>query len=374
MARHPGRVTEADLDASALTTAVRAFTTRTEAAEPPNDGRSDARPGQEVQREYPSEALVFDCETLPTPAQPLHILVWRFYRDRPEADPATTCIEEGIAYLDDLPNSAPADYQLLLDYIATREADVAPGFAVRVQLEPLSWWLDKRLFRYGFAHADRCDIVGFNLLFDLGRLASYWGPAQGDFRGGFSLGIWGTYTSEGKWKDTKHRQRLRVRAIDPRRTLFRWGHRTQNDPERRGPGRFVDLRTLAFALTDRSYTLEGACQAFGDPYEKAEVEFERLTPELIDYAREDVEHTAILYGNCLAELRRHPGVRLEAHRLYSPASVGARYLEAMGLRRPLVKFTALSEDELGWRVPVDAQRLRPTSRGAISSQGCSASR
>jgi hypothetical protein len=284
-------------------------------------------------------------------AQPLRILVWRLYRDRHGADPGTTCIEEGIAYPDELENTASDDHQLLSDYAATRNASVAPGFPVRLELRPLSWWLDERLFRYGFAHADRCDVVGFNLLFDLGRLATYWGRAQGDFRGGFSLGIWGRYTSDGKWKDKKHRQRLRLRAIDPRRTLFRWGHRYRDDPERRGPGRFVDLRTLAFALTDRSYTLEGACAAFGDPYEKVEVEFDRLTPELIDYAREDVEHTAILYGNCLAELRRHPGVQLEPHRLYSPASVGARYLEAMGLRRPLVKFTGLSEDELGWRRP-----------------------
>src|SRR5262249_7449141 len=62
--------------------------------------------------------------------------------------------------------------------------------------------------------------------------------------------------------------------------------------------------------------------------------------------------------NCLAELRRHPGVDLEAHRLYSPASVGARYLEAMGLRRPLLKFTGLTPSQLGWDPPAvdDAPR------------------
>ncbi len=86
-----------------------------------------------------------------------------------------------------------------------------------------------------------------------------------------------------------------VKAIDPRRTLFRWGSLKRGDADRRGAAaRFVDLRTLAFALTDRSYTLEGACQAFGDPYEKAEVSFDRIDPDLVAYAREDVEHTAIL--------------------------------------------------------------------------------
>src|SRR5439155_18935944 len=77
-------------------------------------------------------------------------------------------------------------------------------------------------------------------------------------------------------------------------------------------------------------------------------DYERLTAELLDYARADVQHTALLYRNCLAELRRHVGVGLEPHRLYSPATVGARYLEALGVRRPLVKFTRLTSDELGW--------------------------
>jgi hypothetical protein len=87
------------------------------------------------------------------------------------------------------------------------------------------------------------------------------------------------------------------------------------------------------------------------PYKKVEVDYEKLTPELLDYAREDVRHTALLYRNCLVELRRHEGVRLEPYRLYSPATVGARYLEAMGVRRPLLKFTGLSAEQLDWDPP-----------------------
>jgi hypothetical protein len=145
---------------------------------------------------------------------------------------------------------------------------------------------------------------------------------------------------------------VRARALDPRRTLFEWARRTHNDPDpERGPGRFVDLRTLVFALTDRSLTLEKACAAFGDPYERREVDYSRLSVKLLDYARDDVRHTALLYRNCLAELARHEGVRLESNRLYSPATVGTRYLEAFGLRRPLAKFTSLSGRELGWDQP-----------------------
>jgi len=63
-----------------------------------------------------------------------------------------------------------------------------------------------------------------------------------------------------------------------------------------------------------------------------------ISPELLAYAREDVAHTALLYRNTLAELRRHEGVELAPARLYSPATVGSRYLDAMGLISPSEKF------------------------------------
>jgi hypothetical protein len=334
-----------------ITTAVRVFTTRPDTETPAKDDRPE-RERKPRQRVYPHEALVFDTETLPGPAQHLRFLVWRFYRDPPGHDPGLVCIEEGIAYPDELPQHAPADWQLLQRYASTRRAAVAAGFDPGLRLEPVSWWLEQRLHGYAFDHRDRCALVGFNLLFDLGRLAEYWGAATGRYRGGFSLAFSGSFDVDGTWRDRKYRARIRARALDPRRTLFEWANRIRNDPDpARGPGGFVDLRTLAFALTDRSLTLEAACKAFGDGYEKRDVDYARLSVKLLDYAREDVAHTALLYRNCLAELARHDGVRLEPNRLYSPATVGTQYLEAFGLRRPLAKFTSLTGRELGWDQP-----------------------
>jgi hypothetical protein len=318
------------------------------------DEQGNARPWRRRLRRYPTEALIFDTETEPGPSQRLRFLVWRVYRDRTGAPPGHLCVEEGIAYADDLPDRDPDGYQLLVDHVSDREADIAaglsrPGVGRRVVCEPVSWWLQERFFLYGYKHRDRCAVVGFNLPFDLGRLASYWTAARGYYRGGWSLGLWGTYDAEGRWKDLRFHPRLLMKAIDPRRTLFRWGSLKRGDEDGRGPeARFIDLRTLAFALTDNSYSLEGACAAFGDPFEKDPVSFETVTPKLIDYAFEDVAHTSLLYRNTMAELARHEGVDLQPHRLYSPATVGARYLEAMGVRRPLEKFTDLSDEQLGW--------------------------
>ena len=354
--------------------AVRVWTTRAATATTESDENLEHaeelgsyRPRRRVKRRYPTEALAFDTETETDPAQRVRLLVWRLYSDAPGRPPGHFCVEEGIAYPDDLPDRDPDGYRTLVEDVKSRQADVAPGFGAGdtrggLMIRPLSWWLQERLHLYGYSHRDRCAVVGFNLPFDLGRLASYWTAARGYYRGGWSLGIWGSVDDAGEWHDMRYRQRLLIKAIDPRRTLFGWGSRKKGDQDEKGAAaRFIDLRTLAFALTDRPYTLEGACDAFGDPYKKVEVEYDRITPELIGYALEDVRHTSLLYRNTLAELANHDGIALEPHRLYSPPTVGARYLEAMGVRRPLEKFTRLTDEQLGWDTRGRSQR---TAAGA----------
>jgi len=334
----------------------RAVAAETAAATAGSDGRP-VRRRLPVKRRYPTEALIFDTETEPGPAQRLRLLVWRVYRDAPGEPPGYYCVEEGIAYPDDLPERDLGGFRILSEYAPTLTAEVAPGFGESgagggLTVKPVSWWLEKRLLLHGYKHREYSSVVGFNLPFDLARLASYWAPGRGYYRGGWSLGLWGTFDPDGNWHDMRHRPRLLMKAIDPRRTLFGWGSLKKGDADAKGStARFIDLRTLAFALTDRSYTLESACAAFGDPYEKSGVDYNLLTRELIDYALQDVRHTAQLYRNTLAELAQHEGIDLASHKLYSPATVGARYLATMGVERPLAKFTGLTNSQLGWGEP-----------------------
>jgi hypothetical protein len=304
-----------------------------------------------VKRRYPREALVIDTETASGPSQRLNFGFWRFYRDR--GAPGTVCIEEGLLYADDLPQRDPGGFAALSRFAETTAAEVAPGYAKRIALLSATDWLQQRLFRYGYHHRDRCDVVGYHILFDFGRLAAYWSPAGGNYRGGWSLGFWGHFDSAGQWHDRRFHPRLLAKAIDPRRTLFAWGSVKRGDEDGLGTGaRVVDLHQVVFALTDRSLALEGAqgaCAAFGDRYLKPPVKYGVIDERMLEYARDDVRHTALLYRNTQQELRRHVGVRLEAHQLFSPATVGVRYLEAMGLRRPLEKFTCLEPRRLGWR-------------------------
>lgn len=304
-------------------------------------------------RRHGQEVLVFDTETLGDPAQRLMVGVWRVYRDPPGSEPGVTCTEEGFFYPDDLPTRDPEGFATLEAFVQDprNRADTASGLPKRLKLWPTSKWTNDRLLRFGWSHRRYCHIVGFNLPFDLGRVCPYWSAARGGYLGGWSLGLRGRFDRYRRWKDSLHARRLLMRAIDPRRTLFTWA---KNKPGKEDEAEwwqpeapFVDLHTLVFALTDENHDLVGACGAFGDRWKKVDVTYGKITNKLLKYARADVRHTALLYRNCMAELRRHEDVKLVPYALYSPATVGTEYLRAMGVEPPMEKFD-LDERIYGW--------------------------
>lgn len=78
-------------------------------------------------RGYPSEALVFDTETERGPSQRIRFLVWRFYRDRKGSQPGVFCVEEGIAYPDEMPERDPTGFAELIRYTASHEWAASRG-------------------------------------------------------------------------------------------------------------------------------------------------------------------------------------------------------------------------------------------------------
>jgi hypothetical protein len=106
-------------------------------------------------------------------------------------------------------------------------------------------------------------------------------------------------------------------------------------------GRFLDLHTLAFALTDKSYSLAGAIQAFSSEPKKMEYEpTGKISEREITYARQDVRATLGLLNALKQEYELHP-IALRPDRAYSPASIGKAYLRAMGIEEPMRKFKQL---------------------------------
>ena len=83
--------------------------------------------------------------------------------------------------------------------------------------------------------------------------------------------------------------------------------RRENEQHRWRRGRFLDLHTLAFALTDNSYSLAGAIKAFGSQPKKMEYEpTGHVDEKEITYARQDVRATLGLLNALKREYELHP--------------------------------------------------------------------
>ncbi len=271
--------------------------------------------------------FVFDTETRTDSSQGLTFGSYRFLIDH-------QLREEGLFYADDLP---PKDRKRLERYVAA-----CNRLGSRLLLLTRSEFLKKM---YKAVYKGRALLVGFNLPFDLSRIAFTARPARGRFAGGFSLALW-SYTKLGVEKPSTRRPSVGIKHIDSKRALKGFTARYMPDkldlipedsvsgePEKgyKFRGHMLDLRTLAFALTDRSYSLESACQAFGVEHGKQHVtKHGVITNKYIDYNRRDVQATSELAVNLLAEYAKHP-INLQPTKAYSPASIGKAYLRKMGI-------------------------------------------
>ena len=280
-------------------------------------GRRSSKPeAVPWQRDWPGLALVFDCETRVDEAQNLMV---GFYRVL-EGD---RLIQEGI-----FTDEREADRYSLIERRALNEFCVAhPGIKRHTRASFV-----EQVF-YPIAFKGHAVVVGFNLPFDLSRLAvrvhlsRIKGTDKTRKRFTFTL----VDHVDGRGRHTSPVGTPRV-AIDPgmgRGAGFRFV-----DKYVRNHGRFVDLMVLVAALTGKALNLERACDAYHTPHQKAaHPAFGRVTSELLDYARQDVAATADLYLRVLADYARHP-IPTPLDKVYSSASVGKGYLRAMGVRVP----------------------------------------
>ena len=226
------------------------------------------------------------------------------------------CLEEGLFYADDLPRR---ELQVLKDYVVRHNVDAAPGDDRRLRLLTRSEFLD--LF-YQLAYKARCLVVGFDLSYDISRLAFDCSPARGFYAGGFSFSLWSYKDSRGRERPDGFRPRVCIKHIDSKRSLI--GFTGRNSPDQvdlipegslsgkpqtgyKFRGHFLDLRTLAFALTDEGYSLEAACEAFGVEHRKQQpVRHRAITKESIDDNRRDVLAMSELAAKLVGEFAEHP--------------------------------------------------------------------
>lgn len=316
----------------------------------PEPPKTKPRVRSEKTWRLPKAMLAFDTETRIDATQRLTFGSYRFFVDG-------RCLEEGLFYGDDLPAK---DRGVLERYVNAHKAEVVDEGVQRLQLLTRRQFVEK-LFKV--AYKGRFLLVAFNFPFDLSRIACDFVPARADFTGGFSLGFSSYCDKRGRERMDKYRPRIAIKQIDSKRALKAFMGRKEPDksdliPEgsRTGKskkgyvfrGHFVDLRTLAFALTDRGYTLEKACEDFSVEHGKKRTERHgKVTVNYIDYNRRDVLATSELAIKLLEEYAKHP-ISLQVTKAYSPASIGKAYLRAMGIRPILQRQPTFPKKYLGY--------------------------
>jgi hypothetical protein len=314
--------------------AVRAWTTTGQERwrRPPNDGPI-----------WPDTVLIFDTETTVDETQRL---LFGFYRLCQWTDDGTlTCAEESIFCGSNLRQRDPTGYAVLQRFARQHLQDTVDRIARPIAVRSRHDFVDN-IF-YSEAYDTRSLVVGFNLPFDLSRLAVRAGIARRHNAGGFSLSLfqrWDRATR--RYVENTYRPHLIVISLDSKRAMMHFSGTTKvdpDDPSREGSadnvppkgsryrGRFLDLKTLVFALTDKSHSLESACKTFSAAELKRPVaEHGKITPEYVEYARQDVKATQALLVKVRHEFDRNP-IDLWPDRAYSPASIAKAYLAAMGI-------------------------------------------
>jgi hypothetical protein len=296
-------------DSSHFRIAVRAY------VPPPHAEQDPPKSKRRGQVAPPSPwTLVFDTETTTDAAQKLRAGSYQLRH-------GIELIEAGIFY--DPLALAPDEVKLLRLVCDER----------RLRQRVLADFIEEVFFRQGYDF--RASFVGFNLPFDLSRLAiKKPSAARGKtMRGGFSFTLSPYY-----W-----RPRVQVRHLNGRASLMQFAHppkrrdargwrkRELEAQQRRGS--FIDLKTIAAALTSRSFSLASLADFLKTDARKLDVDEHGgpLTREYLDYLVRDVEVTWQCYQVLRDKYELHELVDTHIAKVLSEASLGKAYLKQMGV-------------------------------------------
>ncbi len=286
--------------------------------------------GKKKRGKWPNDILVFDCESRIDTGQQL---TFGFYRILKLVGDRYELADEGAFFDDDLPAE---ERQVLEAYTSAVDTEVK-AFPPRFPLYSRSEFV-KAVF-YKMARKGAM-IVGFNLCFDLTRLARKW--PEGD------KNEWSLILSE--YADGNERllyPRVLIEPIDSKKSFISFRKewipkKGKVKPTKIRDARFLDLRTLLWALFNQPLSLKRACEL--DAFAKYDLPKKidhkptgRVTAKEITYGRRDVKCTAELLNAAKKEFDLHP-IALSPDQAYSPASIAKSYLDAMKIKQPEHKF------------------------------------
>ncbi|MFW5852453.1 MAG: hypothetical protein ACOCUR_00310 [Nanoarchaeota archaeon] len=254
--------------------------------------------------------FVFDCETTADEYLNLKFGAYRIYQ-RGEL------IHEGL--FQDSENLTDKERKTLAQYCIKHE----------LTLHELKDFIHEVFYQYVYKLKALC--IGFNLPFDLSRLAFNSPDARKNNKGGFSLQL------------STHKQLPSV-IVDHRGnnlTFIRFGgsfNYWKKRNRRYFKGHFLDLATLACTLLDKKrISLRKAGELFKAKVLKEEAEGHgKINTKYINYCRKDVEATYELYKSAIEVFKTYD-IDLNVCSVYSSAGLGKASLKQMGIKPLNVK-------------------------------------
>jgi hypothetical protein len=260
----------------------------------------------EYQGDRPSKiSVIFDTETWTDPSQRLRFGAYQV-RDHGEL------IERGLFHAED----TPADDLAVLR--AAFAEDEPSDAGERLRLCTRAEFVEEVFFGWGYELGAR--IIGFNLPFDLSRIAVDHTYAKRAMKGGFSFSL-----AEG-------RPNVRVKHLSQRAAFIDFAGKRGDrmDAER---GFFIDVKTLAAALTSASHSLASLSKLLGvTPKSPLDDYSGPLTHEKIHYGMNDVQATWDCYAKLAEKFAAYQLADADVRDLYSEASLGKAFLHAMHVR------------------------------------------
>ena len=283
-------------------------------------------------------ALIIDTETTTDELQTLILLGYRFCK---LDDQGYAGVEEGIVFPDGLPENDAAACGIVKKYQSRHQSEAIKGFSTKLKLHSRSEFFKQVFWRA--VEKLGAVVVAFNLPFDLSRLAV-------DVRVSRKVNTGWTFvmsqdkcTLSGKLRADPMAPRVRIQPVDSKSAFIELtgvGVLSRKSKKRLKPfvrGRFLDLRTLGWALRNESFSLESASAKFLGSSKLNHQPCGKITREEIEYCRHDVRLTARLLNAMRDDFELHP-IRLNPEQAYSPASIAKAYLDAMGIIPPSQKF------------------------------------
>ena len=288
-----------------LTVAIRAYVPVSTAHKPSGKRRKQRGPSEWT--------LVFDTETTTDASQQLRFGAFQLRKGE-------TRHSAGLFY--DASVLSLTEQQLVKKYATEND----------LSCTTVSEFVDDVFF--GQAYELRANIVGFNLPFDISRLAVRHGFARGKMKGGFSFQL-----SSDPWKP-----RVQIKHLSSRMALIQFASTKQRRDNRRmrrdkreAPavrGSFIDLKTIGAALLSQSFSLSSMASFLQLTCRKAETDDHgrKLTRAYLDYAVQDVEVTWQAFRALSVTFDEHDLSDARLSQILSEASLGKAYLWQMGIR------------------------------------------